>query len=306
MTWSIGVCCQAQCSAAAAASVASPLPHRERWQQPAEIDAGPASLRMIEADAADDLSGRLLDDRPLPVAAQFPLSDHVAGVSGREVETGGRLAQRDLLARDHLGIPEDAHQRLGVRELRQPQHEPPGFDRGRKLVHPGVNLPDVEARDSLIYDRRMQLLTYLNYGGNCAEAFRFYEQHLGGRITMMMKHGEGPDKSQVPPGLKDAVLHARMTIGGTDLLGADVPPDRLSINPRSEHFDADKLQRGIGIRFKGVQRHNVDEYCISEDWVRVQAGRTMDRKGNPLTIKLTGPVEAWYEDLGDGAPVAKA
>ena len=73
----------------------------------------------------------------------------------------------------------------------------------------------------------MQLLTYLNYGGNCAEAFRFYEQHLGGRITMMMKHGEGPDKSQVPPGLKDAVLHARMTIGGTDLLGADVPPDRF-------------------------------------------------------------------------------
>jgi hypothetical protein len=86
---------------------------------------------------------------------------------------------------------------------------------------------------------------------------------------------------------------------------SDVPPDRLSINPRSEHFDADKLQRGIGIRFKGVQRHNVDEYCISEGWVRVQAGRTMDRKGNPLTIKLTGPVEAWYEDLGDDAPGAK-
>jgi hypothetical protein len=86
----------------------------------------------------------------------------------------------------------------------------------------------------------------------------------------------------------------------------DVPPDRLSINPRSDYFDADKLQRGIGIRFKGVQRHNVDEYCISEGWVRVQAGRTMDRKGNPLTIKLTGPVEAWYEDLGDDAPVARA
>lgn len=86
---------------------------------------------------------------------------------------------------------------------------------------------------------------------------------------------------------------------------SDVPPDRLSINPRSEHFDADKLQRGIGIRFKGVQRHNVDEYCISEGWVRVQAGRTMDRKGNPLTIKLTGPVEAWYEDLGEDAPVTK-
>jgi hypothetical protein len=87
--------------------------------------------------------------------------------------------------------------------------------------------------------------------------------------------------------------------------GPDVPPDRLSVNPRSEFFDADLLRRGIGIRFKGVQRHNVDEYCISEGWVRVQAGRTMDRRGQPLTIKLPGPVEAWFEDLGDDAPVAK-
>jgi hypothetical protein len=87
--------------------------------------------------------------------------------------------------------------------------------------------------------------------------------------------------------------------------GPDLPPDRLSINPRSEFFDASTLERGIGIRFKGVQRHNVDEYCISEGWVRVQAGRTMDRKGNPLTIKLSGPVEAWFEDLGEDAPVAK-
>jgi hypothetical protein len=70
--------------------------------------------------------------------------------------------------------------------------------------------------------------------------------------------------------------------------GADVPPDRLAINPRSPHFDADKLQRGIGIRFKGTVRNNVEEYCISEGWVRVQAGKTMDRKGNPLTLKL-GP-----------------
>jgi hypothetical protein len=88
--------------------------------------------------------------------------------------------------------------------------------------------------------------------------------------------------------------------------GADIPPDRLSISPLSEHFDADKLQRGVGIRFKGTVRTNVEEYCISEGWVRVQAGKTMDRKGQPLTIKLNGPVEAWYEDLGDEPPVAKA
>ena len=86
----------------------------------------------------------------------------------------------------------------------------------------------------------------------------------------------------------------------------DTPPDHLSIDPRSEHFDADKLQRGVGIRFKGKQRTDIEEYCISEGWIRVQAGKTVDRKGRPLTIKLNGPVEAWYEDLGDDAPVAKA
>jgi hypothetical protein len=88
--------------------------------------------------------------------------------------------------------------------------------------------------------------------------------------------------------------------------GPDVPPDRIAINPRSTFFDEDKLMRGIGIRFKGVVRTNVEEYCISEGWVRVQAGKTMDRKGQPLTLKLNGPVEAWFEDLGEGAPVAKA
>ena len=87
--------------------------------------------------------------------------------------------------------------------------------------------------------------------------------------------------------------------------GTDVPPDHLAINPRSAHFDADVLQRGVGIRFKGAVRTNIEEYCISEGWVRVQAGKTMDRSGQPLTIKLNGPVEAWFEDLGDAAPAAK-
>ncbi|MGO8788870.1 MAG: VOC family protein [Terriglobia bacterium] len=73
----------------------------------------------------------------------------------------------------------------------------------------------------------MKLYTYLNYGGNCAEAFRFYEKHLGGKITMMMTHGEQPDPSSVPPEWKKAILHARMTIGETELLAADVPPERF-------------------------------------------------------------------------------
>jgi hypothetical protein len=86
---------------------------------------------------------------------------------------------------------------------------------------------------------------------------------------------------------------------------SQTPPDRLSVNPKSPHFDAGTLERGIGIRFKDRVRTDVEEYCISEGWIRVQAGMTMDRKGQPLTLKLSGPVEAWFEDLGDEPPVAK-
>ncbi len=73
----------------------------------------------------------------------------------------------------------------------------------------------------------MKLHTYLNYGGNCEEAFRFYEQHLGGKITSIARHGQFPGPGQVPPHWKDKVLHARIEIGGTMLMGADVPPDRF-------------------------------------------------------------------------------
>ena len=85
----------------------------------------------------------------------------------------------------------------------------------------------------------------------------------------------------------------------------DTPPDHLAVHPSSPHFNADVLQRGVGIRFKGAQRTDIEEYSISEGWVKVQAGKTVDRKGRPLLIKLSGEVEAWFEDLGEDAPVAK-
>ncbi len=69
----------------------------------------------------------------------------------------------------------------------------------------------------------MTLNTYVNFAGKCAEAFRYYEQHLGGKIGMVMTHGQAPDQSKVRPEMKDAVLHARISIGGTDLMGADIP-----------------------------------------------------------------------------------
>jgi hypothetical protein len=77
---------------------------------------------------------------------------------------------------------------------------------------------------------------------------------------------------------------------------ADTLPDRLSLDPRSSWFDADLLRRGIGIRFKGRDRRDVEEYCVSEGWIRVQAGKTMDRHGRPLTIKLNGEVEPYLLD----------
>jgi PhnB protein len=73
----------------------------------------------------------------------------------------------------------------------------------------------------------MKLYTYLNYGGNCRQAFEFYEQHLGGRITMLTTHGEQPDASKVPANWKQAVLHARLDLGDSVLMGADIPPDRF-------------------------------------------------------------------------------
>ena len=72
-------------------------------------------------------------------------------------------------------------------------------------------------------------------------------------------------------------------------------PDRLSVNPRSPHFHETVLRHEIGIRFKGLERNDVEEYCVSEAWVRVAAGKSKDRFGQPLTIKLTGEVEPFYK-----------
>ena len=76
----------------------------------------------------------------------------------------------------------------------------------------------------------------------------------------------------------------------------DTPPDRLSNDPTSPYYDADVLARDVGVRFKGVEKNNVEEYCVSEGWIRVAAGNVKDRFGNPMTIKLKGAVEAYFRD----------
>ena len=81
----------------------------------------------------------------------------------------------------------------------------------------------------------------------------------------------------------------------------DTPPDRLSNNPDSPFYDEPLLARGIGIRFKGVEKTNVDEYCVGEGWVRVTVGKAVDRFGRPMTMKLQGVVEPYYRDTPDAS-----
>jgi hypothetical protein len=82
----------------------------------------------------------------------------------------------------------------------------------------------------------------------------------------------------------------------------DTLPDRLSVNPRSPFYDEALLARGIGIRFNGAERTNVEEYCISEGWIRVAIGRTVDRRGQPLTIRYEGVVEPFIKEDAAGQP----
>jgi hypothetical protein len=80
----------------------------------------------------------------------------------------------------------------------------------------------------------------------------------------------------------------------------DTLPDRLSNNPDSPYHDADVLAREVGVRFNGIEKTNVEEYCVSEGWIRVAAGKALDRFGNPMTIKLKGKVEPYFREKPPG------
>ena len=81
---------------------------------------------------------------------------------------------------------------------------------------------------------------------------------------------------------------------------SDTLPDRLSVNPRSKFHDEALLARGIGIKFNGQEKTNVEEYCVSEGWIRVAAGKALDRFGNAMTIKLKGKVEPYFREKKEG------
>ena len=77
----------------------------------------------------------------------------------------------------------------------------------------------------------------------------------------------------------------------------DTPPDRLAANPKSPFHDAAVFARGVGIRFNGEEKNNVEEYCVSEGWVRMPVGKTRDRHGNPMTLKFKGEVVPYFLDV---------
>jgi hypothetical protein len=77
---------------------------------------------------------------------------------------------------------------------------------------------------------------------------------------------------------------------------SDTPPDRLDVNPRSRYYDAAVLERGVGVRFNGEDKTNIEEYCVSEGWVRMAVGKALDRHGNAMTFKAKGVVEPYFYD----------
>ena len=81
----------------------------------------------------------------------------------------------------------------------------------------------------------------------------------------------------------------------------DTPPDRLSLDPRSDYYDEALLSRGVGIKFNGQEKTNVIEYSISEGWTRVPAGKSRDRYGQPMTVKLKGKIEPYFENAPQDA-----
>ena len=130
----------------------------------------------------------------------------------------------------------------------------------------------------------MRLNTYLNYGGNCAEAFKFYEEHLGGKVGMVMKHGDMPDPSKVIPEMKDLVLHATITIGDTLLMASDVPPDRWK-PMRSAYLALNVMSDADAERIFGLLAHGGDVFMpMQETFFASRFAQLRDRFGTSWMI----------------------
>jgi PhnB protein len=136
----------------------------------------------------------------------------------------------------------------------------------------------------------MTMHTYVNFAGTCAEAFRFYEKHLGGTIGMMMTHGEAPDQSRTRPDMKDAVLHARIAIGGTQLMGADIPnAEPMRSAYLSLHVDSDAEAERI---FSALSDGGQVFMPIQETFFATRFGQLRDRFGINWMVMRERPAAA--------------
>ena len=135
----------------------------------------------------------------------------------------------------------------------------------------------------------MKLNAYLNYGGNCAEAFQFYEKNLGGKITFMMRYADQPDPQNAPPGTENFILYANMSIGGTELMGSDVPADRykapegfsLSVSTK-DPAEAERV-------FNEISKNGNVIMPIQQTFWSPRFGMCTDRFGIPWMVNTEQP-----------------
>jgi PhnB protein len=141
---------------------------------------------------------------------------------------------------------------------------------------------------NLIEEKAMQLNPYVNFNGNCAAAFKFYEKCLGGKIGMMMTFGESPMADQVPAGHRDKVIHARMTIGDQVLMGSDAPPDRYEpMKGFSVSLMVDTAAEAEKI-FKELSANGSVQMPIQKTFWAERFGALVDQFGTPWMIDFEG------------------
>jgi PhnB protein len=130
----------------------------------------------------------------------------------------------------------------------------------------------------------MQLNAYLNFNGQCRDAFKVYEQALGGKIVMMQTHGESPIADQVPPAWRDRIMHARLTVGDAALMGSDAPPEQYQ-KPQGLYVSLSVAKPDEAERvFKALAEGGTVQMPIQKTFWSVRFGMLVDRFGTPWMV----------------------
>ena len=141
----------------------------------------------------------------------------------------------------------------------------------------------------------MELSPYLNFNGNCTEAFKFYEKTLGGKIEMLMTHGDSPMKDQVSPDWRDKVMHVRLSVGPFALMGSDVPPKTFApAQGTMVSLMVDEVARGERI-FSQLSAGGTVQMPFQKTFWSPGFGMAVDRFGTPWMVNTTSPFDAGLE-----------